>query len=346
MNKRIYKSIHEIKETWIKTYSKSKVLSIFQSYEWNETLESSFKAHRFSKYYRCELEYWVYDDEIIFPLVNAKAKKSYTLLGQLESSDYLSPIFCERDVEKLHDALLDLIRCMAGFYLKLDRINQSNPFKNTIENLYASNDIIYDKQIRECVCVDTRTNTETYVESLSKSTKQNYRTAINRIHKANMKYSVEIRVGTISDELVSTLYSIYCERRDDCDSRSAFLKTASNTAKKLLSQCGLEKGVDPLSEYSKKKSVFLGYILIESEIAAFCEGGICNETNALCIARVATKGKYYQFSPGQILLNQVIDRIRKEIVYFDLTRGIEEYKFKLGGKVHNNYCYENLRLGE
>ena len=108
---------------------------------------------------------------------------------------------------------------------------------------------------------------------------------------------------------------------------------------KFIARClRLIGDIDVLSEYSQCDSVFLSTIIINNEIAAYCEGGF-NNNNVLSIARVATNLDYYHFSPGQILLIETIESIRETVRYFDLTRGLEEYKFKLGGCLHNNYKF-------
>ena len=39
------------------------------------------------------------------------------------------------------------------------------------------------------------------------------------------------------------------------------------------------------------------------------------------------------------MLIEVIESIRDEINCFDLTRGVEDYKFKLGGQLHYNFIF-------
>jgi CelD/BcsL family acetyltransferase involved in cellulose biosynthesis len=95
-----------------------------------------------------------------------------------------------------------------------------------------------------------------------------------------------------------------------------------------------------LSRYSQLCPVFLAQTFINGELAAFCEGVLCNDGQTLCIARVATKKAYYHYSPGQILFVRAIDEIKNNVRYFDLTRGDEDYKVKLGAKPHANFLFE------
>ena len=108
--------------------------------------------------------------------------------------------------------------------------------------------------------------------------------------------------------------------------------------KRILYFSNIERKTDVLSVISVSHKVFLSEINIDGNCAAFCEG-FRDRKGTLTIVRVATNSDYYKYSPGQILLIDTIENIKDSVQYFDLTRGTEEYKFKLGGIVHHNYCY-------
>ena len=114
--------------------------------------------------------------------------------------------------------------------------------------------------------------------------------------------------------------------------------------KKILLKTGLYKRIDPLTLYSRVCPVFLAQIHINGKLAAFCEGALSVDKNTLYIARVATNKDFYHYSPGQILFINVIDKIKNEIRFFDLTRGNEDYKIKLGAKPHYNYLFNDIKL--
>lgn len=339
MTEKVYKKIQEVRILWSEIYAQSRYMSFYQSYSWNKILEERFHSRRFSRYMGCCLVYYVFNNKIIVPLVVNKCQKTIYILGQDEVSDYLSFVFSDASQIELIDVIHRLLKIYDGFCFKLDKINQSNPLSIAIRNAEKrfGNVVVEPKK---CVYVGTKVETASFYDSLSKSMKQNYRTAKNRLKKNNLNYTVKIDFNKkLSDDEINQFHELYVQRRSDCraDDNTIFLK---KILKRLLYCTHLERECDVISEFSKIEPVFLATITIDNQIAAFCEGKVCNNSKVLSIARVATNRHFYEFSPGQILLIDTIEEIRSCIDYFDLTRGNEEYKFRLGGRIHYNYCYE------
>lgn len=336
MQVRVYKKIADTAALWNELYKYGKDMSFFQSLEWNTALEMNFHGKK-DQYFGCKLLYYVFDDSLIAPIVVDRRRKEITLLGQEESSDYLSLIYRSYDEYLVVRAILYIMKSFPFYDFKLDKINQSNPLVGTIRK--GIDNIVIEEINKDCVYIPMQCEGESFYDTLSKGTRQNYRTAKNRMKKDGASFQVTTEVGIIEKDKAKELYELYKARRDDCDSRNNIVKTARKVAKAIVYYLIHGKSVDLLTYYSQNVEVFLSEIYINGELAAFCEGNYNNNRNVISIARVATKAKYYPYSPGQVLLIDTIEQLRGKAEYFDLTRGSEDYKFKLGGIIHTNKCY-------
>lgn len=326
----------DIKLIWDRLYKSGIEMSFFQSFEWNAALETNF--YRKKEHYKGhKLLYMVFNECLILPLVVDYRKKKICLLGQEEPSDYLSFIYAVYNPEAIAEAITVVLNKFPGYQLILDKINQNNPMT---KKLQEGIDTISITEIeKECVCIPTKKEYASFYESLSKSTRQNYRTAKNRLKRDKCSYQVRIKTGKIDEKQSQRLLGLYKARRGDCDKRSKLIKVATKMLKTFFDRTFNSTPLDLLSYYSQREAVFLSEIYINGERAAFCEGNYNNRADVISIARVATNSKYYIYSPGQILLIETIENIRNEVEYLDLTRGSEDYKFKLGGIKHSNRCF-------
>ena len=331
-----YKKISDVEKLWNKLYKSSMEMSFFQSFEWNVALEYNFYGKK-EQYKGRKLLYVVFDECLILPLVINQRKKEITLLGHGESSDYLSFIYGEYNSKIFAEAILYVLNKFSQYKFILDKINQSNPLANMLQDGIDS--IKITEIEKECVYVPTNNGSTSFYNSLSKSARQNYRTAKNRLKKDGHTYQVETEAGKVNNERAQQLYELYRARRDDCDSRSNLSKTIKKTLKAIVDFVLHKTSTDLLSYYAQQENVFLSEVYIDGELAAFCEGNYNNREDVISIARVATNSKYYIYSPGQILLIETIERIRNSVAYLDLTRGSEDYKFRLGGIRHINNCF-------
>lgn len=337
----VYSSITCIKRLWQTLYAQNTTFSFYQSYAWNECLE---KRQR-KQFVRSEkLEYWVFKERVIFPLLFDNELCQIHLLGYADSSDYLSPIFSNEGRELVEEAILSLHQQLSGYQLIFSKISEKSTFYAVLEKLRGK--LSCEKTPSVCMCIDTQTYTPTFYDSLSKSARNTYRTACNRIKKQGWKCEVSVSFTCLSARKATQLYKLYRLRRQDCDSRAQWYKKLLFFIKRILEISGLYRSHDPLTSYSQLCPVFLAQVHINGELAGFCEGGLSNDGHTLCVSRVATNKTYYHYSPGQILFIRAIDEIKHTVRYFDLTRGNENYKIKLGAKPHYNYIFTIRNFSE
>lgn len=339
MDVKEYASIAEIEDIWNRIYSGNEDISWFQSFSWNQSLEWAFR-NRKVRYRNCTLKYIVYDGRFIVPAVVSKKENYIEFLGTKESSDYLSFIYdWSASQTELSEWVRFFLEDYAGYSIRLERINVTSRIYGIVKEVVAHSNGAWKEELRDCVVVPTRTDSETFVASLSKSARQNYRTALNRIRKDGLQYEVTSGFGTVSEEIAAMLLTVYRDRRADCDEANNVAGRAAGFARGVIKKALGENDIDILSDYSRKEKLFLALIRIDGELAAFCEGNLNNRQNCISIARVATKSDYYKYSPGNIMLIETIEKLKNEIEFFDLTRGIEDYKFRLGGVIHHNACF-------
>ena len=209
----------------------------------------------------------VFDECLILPLVINQRKKEITLLGHGESSDYLSFIYGEYNSKIFAEAILYVLNKFSQYKFILDKINQSNPLANMLQDGIDS--IKITEIEKECVYVPTNNGSTSFYNSLSKSARQNYRTAKNRLKKDGHTYQVETEVGKVNNERAQQLYELYRARRDDCDSRSNLSKTIKKTLKAIVDFVLHKTSTDLLSYYAQQENVFLSEVYIDGELAAF-----------------------------------------------------------------------------
>lgn len=189
-----------------------------------------------------------------------------------------------------------------------------------------------------CVAISLPEEYDDYYASLSKSVRQNIRTAYNRLEKNNLKIQLELFEKGDS-ELIDweQLKQLYYSRND-------FRKEKKYWKSKLyyFLNYGFKNEKDMFSYKAIQKTDFKLVVLkINQEIAAYFFG--FNIQESVEINRVVINNQFKFFSPGLLLFNEFIKSEISQLKCIDLTVGDEKYKFDLGGKIH---CIYNLKLSK
>ena len=327
---KIYQKIDDIKEIWLDTTA-NKNFSFFQSYEWNKLLADKNNKLNKIRLHKKMVLFYVADREFIAPLLFNKKNKTAYILGYGEMSDYLSFIWrCDLDKASKHfnDIVDDVIN--SGYRLSLSDVKEDSLFYKLVKNSKYN----YELTFTNCVRVDLSNITAvSFYETLSKNSRSNYRNAVNRLKKDYSNYSIVEDLGKIQKKEAKHLFGLYKKRRIHADKKPLLIRLII-WAKSLLLKVIYGNNLDILSNYSFCNDVFVSKIIINNEIACFFEG--IKDGDTMYVVRVATNKKYNFYSPGQILFCESLDHIRGGIKTFDLTRGAEPYKIKLGGALYKN----------
>ena len=229
-------------------------------------------------------------------------------------------------------------------YFALHCIRQESPTRRMMEDHLAARSRQYSKVTRDesgCVAISLPETLEEYRKLLSKSTRQNLRTARNRLQKDGLSGALHTySPADIPQAVIKETQSIYQSRRiaaeQDAKSRlKRQLKKMTGQADHTIAQAMplIEGGLTCTFSIADEKG--------SPEIGAFCYGIRWGDT--LLGLQVAVNMKYAKYSPGMLLFYDLIEQFYEtgECRHIDLTRGQEEYKYKLGGQRHD-LCYYRL----
>jgi len=336
-----YTDIKYIKVIWEKIYIENELLTPFQSYEWNLLLQqkTTHPLNRLLFNLDCKrnIEYQVFSVNnytLIAPLTIDYKNKMICILGQDDMSDYLSFIFSQNvSVSFILKCIKKLQYIYRGFQFKFDRIKNDSVFSTCLLKEKASKVLL-----KKCVAVDL---CENRLDKLSKNTRQNIRTAENRIKNAQFEVNYDYFFQKLDFDTANKLFSLYQERHMKKDPSitlsNKMQKYVINKIKKIF---GINK--DILSEFlTNNNNSFVSLISINKTYAAFF-AGMVGQNGTIYICRAATNIRYLWYSPGDLLLKYTIQNLLEKSNYklLDLTRGDESYKLRFGGDIHYNLCIE------
>lgn len=265
-------------------------------------------------------------DTLILPLSKSLISSSFTMYGDRSGFGYLDFLYIKNVTESDIEVCLNKIKEDFGdskFYI--------NRIKCDSQSYNVLREVSLMKQSDKCVKVFLNESFECYFKGLSKSVRQNYRTANNRINKAGVKISFKrYNCENISSNVRHEMISLYLKR-----------------LKKYRNSVGFFDRIFfnffDLGFLGIKKLNFADtfIIYIDGKIAAFM---IClvNE-NELFVPRLAIDDLYSIYSPGLLLIINTIEILSKSNNKFrsiDFMQGEEDYKFQVGGVLHESYSFE------
>lgn len=279
--------------------------------------------------------YVVYDESepLIIAPIFAK-NKIVTVAGTDEFFDYVD-LFYRRDVEKgcLKDAfasLMDFFRTHGNSVVRWNYIPEES----------ISREFLLDSKYEFKLIDNTEISFlkyENYLSMLSKSTKQNLRTAENRLKRENKTFKLLSSIcEPLSDEILQQCIDIYCERQREKYEKGLFNQLMIKT-------------FNYSTEMLRKRKGIIMALTIDENVAAFMFGYINDVRKSYEVPKLAISEKYAFYSPGMILVNRSIQLFADmtDIRVLDLCRGTEQYKIKMGGKIYHTYnCTIELQRKE
>lgn len=173
---------------------------------------------------------------------------------------------------------------------------------------------------------------ENYFCSLSKSVRQNIRTAYNRINSDNKSFEfISLDNLGYKQNIDNFLYLSKKRHLERYKKKTSFFK---NYFLKYLNFATL---------LYKKVPYSLSFLLkINGKPAAMMNGLLKN--NHYIIPRLAIDSDFKRYSPGIILVNEAIKYLLSNYNYkslnFDLSFGIEKYKFDMGAELYECYSFK------
>lgn len=333
MEAKIYNSLKPIKSYFNDIFFHNSE-SIFQSYDIISVLTKKRYFLKGHSSFRCIVIFDESNAVAIFPLRISK-HGSASIVGSDNGMDIVNNIM----IECTDDYAINVFSCFFS-YIRLIGIKELKwfflPRKSvTYKTLFQLNSshIISIKQNDDIPNVnigfnERGINYDSYFHSLTKSNRQNIRTAYNRMASAKQSFSFEI----FSNDLFSNKIS----HSEYSKNLNLYIKRQSSKYKKSLIH---KLGIRVYNYVTLTKAVpfsFISVLKINNKQAAFMEGYTDLKNRTICIPRLAINDKFKFFSPGIVLTNETIKKLFecKKIDSLNLVRGEEKYKLDLGGEIY------------
>ena len=328
------KCLNQIESEW-KALQSGQEMTLFQTYEWFQMLLENYIPEDTKEF---ESVYAVVESEgktcMIAPLWIIKKtfrllnQKGVYLLGRGSFSDYLNFVYQDFDADAFDFLLKDLSKRYGVKYCTFEDFRESTSAYNHIMKNYR----ITRNSEYSCVSLRLPSTLEEYHKMLSKNSRQNLRTANNRLKKDNKNLTFNFddqhidrdRCLEIRESKLSVKY----------DHFSLYIKYKYRILNRLRY---IFPRFTPIKLYSESK--VMTAIDENGNLRAFFNYGYDSKGTAIRIMAAGTDLEFARYSPGMLLMynfitNAIQDNIIKEV---DFTRGEEMYKFALGGQRRINH---------
>lgn len=347
--------LEQIETLW-RELEKGKEMTYFQTYEWNKMLR---------RYIPIKCPHYVFtyavvrrkqEAVMIAPLwlthfsgwrkvYNRTSLHKCTFIGCTGFSDYLNFIYSTFDEAAL-DTLFVALREVFG--IRLYHLNCLKE-KSSSYQYIRTHCPIHSSEREICVSLALPNDKEQYLKMLSKSARQNIRTAYNRLSTDGLTLTTRFCDESVERELCNQI------RNEKMYLRS--LKSQPKTRIQRLQQS--------LNFRLKRMPVLLRSMFVpelpaakpycpidddpcaqfltntrDEELAAFFCYGHDSAHHEVVVMAAGTAAAYYRYSPGIIAMYEfILHHISLgDIRTIDFTRGNESYKYQLGGQEH--YIYD------
>lgn len=188
--------------------------------------------------------------------------------------------------------------------------------------------VVYDEP-KPYVVLDVPNSSDSYYESLSKNTRQNIRTANNRLEKEGLCISYNfVDESTSRDKCVQIRQEMFLKKYEKVPLLRKIKYRLVNKFKYHYPKC------NPIYDYADSK-IMTAYV--GDNLASFFCYLLDESKRSVVVISAGTNPNFAWFSPGILLMYNFVNHIIFEKKYgiIDFTRGDEKYKFSLGGASYN-----------
>ena len=325
-------SFCDIKEEW-ETLQKGPEMTYFQTYDWYKSLLSCASSDtnkyesRFVALFKDSIVKVIAPIFVIKHSFNFINKRGIYLLGYGGWSDYLNFIYNDASEEDLIFIFNDIkshYGCSKFFF---EDVPQQSLLYSAIIDHYAIE--VDEKTI--CVELSVPKSLEAYHKCLSKNTRQNLRTATNRLIKSGL----DIKCCFDDNKTERIEFEELREKGLHRKYRSYSIIERLKIHVAVILRHSFRSAPPFYTDANSR--IMTAYI--NNELAAFFNYGFDKVHKCIVMMAVGTSGKYWRYSPGMLLVYEYVKHAieKREIEVIDFTRGNERYKYALGGKEHYNH---------
>ena len=326
-----YNQIDCLKNDWERLY-KGSDMTYYQSYEWYQMLHSYSLKDNFlhenifavCRNEQKEIEIiaplWVLRHSLFWPF----NRKGVYLLGREGSSDYLNLIYKDFNIEAFNFILQELSKKYHVHTFKFELLKEGTSLYDFIQK----KNIVRDHRLIS-VSLNLPSSEEFYLKMLSKSSKQNLRTANNRLKKDNKKLEFLLDDLTVDKSVCLIIKNSRLKK-----------KNYEPNIIKAIKNWIFKKITIRFPNYNPFLTEVDSHIMsayCDGELAAFFNYGIDPYRKCIIIMTAGTNELYARYSPGMLLMYEFIKYTinnNNDIKVIDFTRGNEHYKYALGGQNH------------
>lgn len=308
-------------------------MTYFQTWEWNQMLLRAVpkdSAHFETIFLLVKREGIT---EMIIPLWIIKKRYRWvhrpmiTLLGQGGWSDYLNAIYSDFS-EELMDAAMDYLRInYPSIPLCLSSLKEDCSFYNYLVQRFRINHDITGN----CVSVILPQTVEQWQKSLSKSTRQNLRTAINRLDKDDISYTINFDDALVDKQVCIANRVRRSKMKATRDEHVSWIKQIKRKIKSMCCALPSQGGYLPIMDDPKAKIMTIS--TTDGHMMAYFHYGYDDVHREIVVISAGVMEAYERYSPGMVLMKAYIEYAIEEkmVDIVDFTRGDEPYKLALGG---------------
>ena len=249
----------------------------------------------------------------LYSLSNVNGLKNYDIIFDTSQE----PLKVVKGIDFFFDSVSNRV--------ELDDVTQMSPLIKWTE--HSDHDVVIEKieQIR----IPYQSSYEDYISGLSKSAKQNIRTAYNRMNNDNRNYSFKCYFGEpIPPDKQQKILNVCCKRRSEKYHNASVLHSF------------YLKYLDWITEECQTNHFAFNAVLeIDGEVAAFMSGFENRFEDEISIPRLAIDATFSRYSPGIILLNETAKVLTEtqRTKFFDLYGATAPYKKQMGGQLYYKY---------
>lgn len=318
----------ELKTMWKAFYCGNRYLFPYQSYEYNQVSYRCFRfqTHRLNEKYFFYVYYQDKKPKLIMPLM-LKQKKLY-IFGDFESVGALDFIYPEEVSPGDFAEAFTELRKIHTEELCINKLNIRSKLYDFLL-LQGQEKLVNLRQTRSQTCVKIMFNDyDSYYNSLTKSNRQNLRTAYNRLEKDGLSWKLAVdRKIRLHSKSYQDEFAIYVKRESERD----------NESRGFFSKLRL-KYTDPVTVALRNMDNSYDFkFYIEKDLAAFMLG-FESESKEVIIPKLAIDSNFSKYSPGKLMINEAVKFLinNSNIRTLDLSKGSEKYKYDMGGEEHIN----------
>ena len=322
-----------LKEAW-KKMEQARGVSSFLYYDYMRFIWQQEK--RFSAYtpvVACVME----GDEylMLIPLKWDMFKRRYKMLGDIMGCGHADALFNEKSCLQERQQCVAFFYSHIGHHLKLSRIPEDSLL---LQATGMPNDSM---QSVDLVRISFNDGVDALIKSLSRNGKESIRRAYNRMRRDGVEPELRIFKGnenSIDDETWKVIMQIYLDRLDAKHKRGG-KKGKGNRLYRFIYDWKNRHLKHDTKSLRKLPNNLHAVLMHKGKVMAFCLCMMDHHGECLANPRLAINDEYTFYSPGYVLLTELMRYLEKETQcrLLDLSRGCEQYKMNLGGKVYRTF---------